>query len=614
MKRCFVLLYLFSFIILSRVAGNKIVIQNMNDKYGLPKNRVNCMFQDSKGFLWFGMTNGLYRFDLNTFTYFNLQKNKINGFPESDIRAIIEYAPGLLLVGTYNKGLLTYNTVTEKFDSVYFNSSVNFSKSYVHCLHLDRTGTIWVGTFKGLFSIRYLGKQTNKFELLNRFDLSNTNLIGNEVVSIMEFKTGVIWFLTMSDIGYFNTSTKKIKIFPTWEANSSFTFIDDKRILIGCFGTGLKIFNIETFKFENIRINGLDEKSQIRYVYKDRQSNIWLSISNVGLMLLGPDLETPQITLISNKDPKYSDLNSNVIYQIGESRDGALWICNEEGINMLYLKKNFFKSYSCNISDHSTELAVGIRSLLNSGNGFIWTGTIGGGLKQFNLTSQKFTDVSLVNQGKAIGKNIQSIMRDHKGNLWLGTEGEGVIKFMPEKSPGYRRGTTINYRIYPKSFPDKGLLNDYVMCLLEDRHHNIWIGTWHGLSLIESSELEKTDQSKAIIKNFLNTPSDKFSISNNIVMSLLEDKAGNIWAGTQEGLNKIIKTSKGYKFDHNYRNNSGTLLSEKKILVSYQSKNGILWFSTQDGGIDWLDTKTGIFEEYNADNGFHDNIIMKAII
>jgi signal transduction histidine kinase/ligand-binding sensor domain-containing protein/DNA-binding response OmpR family regulator len=613
MIRYFVLWSVFSFTIFNLSAGstNTIVIQNFNEKYGLNEGRVNCMcmFQDSKGFLWFGMANGLYKFDLNTLTHFNLQKNKINGFPESDVRAIIEYAPGLLLVGTYNKGLLIYNTVTERFDSVCFNSSFNFSKSYVRCLHLDRTGAIWVGTFNGLFRIKYLGKQTNKFELVNRFDHSNVNLVGSEFVSIMESKNGIVWFLTMSDIGCFNTSTKKIKIFPTWGANSSFTFIDDKRILIGCFATGLKIFNIETSRCENIRIKGLTEKSQIRYVHKDSQANIWLSISNVGLMLLGPDLENPQITLISNKDPKYSDLNSNVIYRIGESRDGALWICNEEGINMLYLKKNFFQSYSCNIFDHNTELAIGIRSLLNSENGFIWTGTIGGGLKQFDLASRKFTDVSLVYEGKEIGKNIQAIMRDHQGNLWLGTEGEGVIKFMPEKISGYTRGRTMVYRIYPVSFPARGLLNDYVMYLLEDRHNNIWIGTWHGLSLIESSELEKPDQSKAIIKNFLNNPSDKFSISNNIVMSLFEDKAGDIWAGTQEGLNRIIKTSKGYKFEHNYKNNDGILLSEKKILVSYQNKKGTLWFSTQDGGIDWLNTKTGIFEEYNSDNGFQDNII-----
>jgi signal transduction histidine kinase/DNA-binding response OmpR family regulator len=147
------------------------------------------------------------------------------------------------------------------------------------------------------------------------------------------------------------------------------------------------------------------------------------------------------------------------------------------------------------------------------------------------------------------------------------------------------------------------------MCLLEDKHKNIWIGTWHGLSLLDSIEAAKKDQSNAVIKNFLNDPYNKFSISNNIIMSLTEDKYGSIWVGTQEGINRIIKTPNGYKFEHNYKNYTGTLLTEKKILVSYQRKKGDLWFSTQDGGICYLDTKNGIYYEYNSENGFHDYVV-----
>jgi signal transduction histidine kinase/ligand-binding sensor domain-containing protein/DNA-binding response OmpR family regulator len=559
--------------------------------------------------MWFGMANGLYKFDLNSFTYFSLRKNKINGFPESDIRAIIEYAPGLLLVGTYNKGLLIYNAISERFDSVKCNSKVDFKKLFVRCLYADKAGIIWVGTSNGLIKLKYSGKQSNQFYLLEKFDKSNTQLIGEEFVGIMESKTGVPWFLTVSDICYFDKPTNKIKTFHTWDSNSSFTFTDHKKILIGCFGRGLKMFNTETLSFENIRVNGISNNSQVRYVYKDRQSNIWLSISNVGLMLIESGIENPKITFISNREQEYSSLNSNVIYQIKESRDGALWVCSEEGVNMISLKKNHFNSYPCNMPAKNGKLGFGIRALLNSEDGFIWTGTIGGGLKQFNVASKKYTDVSLVKQGKTIGRNIQVIMRDHKDHLWLGTEGEGVIKFIPDQSSGYKNGTIINYQIYPVNFPSKTLLNDYIMCLLEDRHKNIWIGTWHGLSLLDSSEAAKPDQSKAIIKNFLHNPSDNLSISNNTIMSLLEDNSGNIWVGTQEGLNKITKTPKGYKFEHNYKNEAGVLLTEKKILVSFLSKKNSLWFSTHDGGICYLNTKNGIYHEYNSDNGFNDYIV-----
>lgn len=592
------------------VKGNRVVIQNFSDKYGFEKNIVNCMcmYQDSKGFLWFGMANGLYKFDLNAFTHFSLQRNRINGFPESDIRAIIEYAPGLLLVGTYNKGLLLYNTVSEHFETIQCSSQLDFSKLFVHCLYKDRSGAIWVGTFNGLFKLKYLGKE-NKFELVDRFDKKKNNLISSEFVDIRESSSGVVWFITLTEIGYYDASTRKINSFASYNSNSSFTFIDNHRILIGCYGSGLKLFDTRTYQLKKLKLDGISEKSLVRYVYTDKQSNIWLSISNVGLILLESGIEHPKLTFISNKDSEYSNLNSNVIYQLGESNDGALWACSEDGINMIYLKKDFFQSFTCKAPECNTSISLGVRSLLNSGAGFIWTGTIGGGLKHFDLATNRFTDVSLINKGKPIGKNIQVILADHKGNIWLGTEGEGVIKFGVNKNSSHNPINIINYRIFPESFPSKTLLNDYIMCLLEDRHKNIWIGTWHGLSLLEASELEKADQSKAIIQNFLHDPSDGSSISNNTIMSLLEDKYGNIWAGTQEGINKIVKTAKVYRFEHDFKSKTGTPLSEKKILVIYESRNGKFWFSTQDGGIALLDRGRNTFEEYNSDNGFHDNII-----
>jgi signal transduction histidine kinase/ligand-binding sensor domain-containing protein/DNA-binding response OmpR family regulator len=611
MKKCFFFLSLSLIITSNLLTGNNVVIQNFNEKYGLPKNIVNCMcvFQDSKGFMWFGMANGLYKFDLNSFTYCSLQKNNNKGFPEADVRAILEYAPGILLVGTYNKGLLVYNTLIEKYDTVDCRANIDFSKLYVHCIFLDKTGVIWVGTFNGLFRLKPLKSKENKFELLEKFDKTNTNLISSEFVGILDSGTDNIWFLTLSEVCSYNRSSGTFKTIPTYGANSSFTFVDEKRIIIGRFDSGLRILDTKTRKVNDLYIKGISENYRVRYVYMDSQSNIWLSVSNVGLILIESGIENPKLTMISNKDRNYSNLNSNVIYQIGESRDGALWICNEEGVNMIELKKNYFESYSCSFPVKGNPMILGIRALLNSEKGFVWTGTIGGGLKKFDLTSKNFTDMQWDGLGNPIGKNVQAILRDHIGNLWLGTEGDGVIKISADKKSNVEKGKLINYRIYPRSFPVKSLLNDFVMCLLEDRHKNIWIGTWHGLSLIESAEVEKQDQSKAKIINFLHNPMDNKSISNNTIMSLLEDETGNIWVGTQEGLNKIIKSDTGYTFEHSFKSSNGFLLSERKILVIYQSRKGTLWFSTQDGGISSFDVKSGISTDYNSDNGFDDNIV-----
>lgn len=151
------------------------------------------------------------------------------------------------------------------------------------------------------------------------------------------------------------------------------------------------------------------------------------------------------------------------------------------------------------------------------------------------------------------------------------------------------------------------------MSLLEDRNHNIWIGTWGGLSLIEASEVKKTDHTQVVIKNFLHDPKNSMSISNNIIMSLLEDNEGNIWVGTQGGLNKVVKTSEGYGFIHNFESEDGIPLTEQKILCTFQSKKGMFWFSNQEGGISLFDPHKGTSEELVTNNVFFDNIINSII-
>ncbi len=111
-KIFFLLLLVFSMGLEMNVSASQISIQNLNEKYGLAKKRVNCMYQDSKGFVWLGMIDGLYRYDQYSFVSVSSRKSKTKGLPEADVRSIVECKPGLLLVGTYDKGLLIYDSMS----------------------------------------------------------------------------------------------------------------------------------------------------------------------------------------------------------------------------------------------------------------------------------------------------------------------------------------------------------------------------------------------------------------------------------------------------------------------------------------------------------------------
>ncbi|MBN1116524.1 MAG: response regulator [Bacteroidales bacterium] len=589
------------------MSGNNIVIHDINAEYGISKNRVNCMLQDSKGFLWFGMVNGLYKFDLNSFTKYATKEYNNQGFPELDVRAIFELKPGKLLIGS-SKGLFVFNVEKETYDTITCNAFVPLSGLSIQSICSDDQNSIWLGTDAGLLNLIVNNYENDKLELdlVRQFDNSNSNLISSYIVEVIKSPENEIWFLTLADIGYFSVLKQNIISFELYGANASI-FADGRDILYSSFGDGVQVFKTSDYSFERVDHNEILENSKARYAFKDSKGNYWLSISNVGLLLMDSLSQKSNIELISYKKDSYSALNSNVIYRIYETTDGAIWLCTEEGINMIALKMAVFKTKACR-SANNEELAMGVRALSKSEKNNILVGTVGDGLVRYNTESDELLNIPFVNNGDQYGNIVQAILKDSYGNLWLGTEADGVIRFKYEdlkKTPA----NIINYRAFPVSFPQNTLFNDYVMCLLEDKHKNIWVGTWYGLYFFEGNEINRSDQQNINIKVYLNNPDNKLSISNNVVMSLIEGKDGVIWAGTHAGINKITITDSGYNFSSDFYSSDGESLKNKNILDIYQDGKGDIWFSTQDGGISLLDVEDGIYKEFNSSNGFHDHIV-----
>ncbi len=603
-RREFLSIILFA-LLLNVLKANNIVIQDVNTEYGLPKNRVNCMAQDSKGFLWFGMVNGLYKFDLNDFTKYKLRENKYCGFPEIDIKAIVEIAPGKFMIGA-NKGLYIFYAENETYDTIRCETDFSFSNIHVTSICSNKEDNYWIGTYQGLMNITLKDKDKLEFELVRSFNSSNSNMRANEVVDVKKSPDGQIWFLTTSDIGFFNIAIQSISTYEAYGANSAITFDNDK-IILSSFGDGIYVFNTKTSVFNQTGLSEQLIKTKVRFTHVDNNGKSWLAISNVGLLLMDSLSQKENFILISKKNEKYSELNSDVIYKIYETSDGAIWLCTEEGINMISLKPAIFNTVSFQ-SKFNQEFAMGVRALHSSGMDNLWLGTVGDGLFRYNLKLNSLDYIPIVSQDGLIGKVVQAIIEDTQLNVWLGTEGDGLIKL--DFDGDFKQKPKItNYRLYPQPFPQNTVLNDYVMCLKEDQHENIWIGTWYGLSLFKHSEIVKANQNSANIINFLNKPNDQNSLTNNTIMSLIEDRDGTIWVGTLAGINRIMQTDGDYKFESNFENSNGESLRNKKILELCEDNTGDIWFSTQDGGICLLDVNTGIYKEFNSSNGFYDHII-----
>ena len=116
-----------------------------------------------------------------------------------------------------------------------------------------------------------------------------------------------------------------------------------------------------------------------------------------------------------------------------------------------------------------------------------------------------------------------------------------------------------------------GLSNSTVVAMEQDRLGNMWFGTRNGLNRYNGYTFDvfKTD------------PRNPESISNNDILTILEDSDGFIWVGTYKGVNKynpIKNTFKRY-----YSKNDGESLIDNIVVCSKEMPNGEIWFGTTNG-------------------------------
>lgn len=167
----------------------------------------------------------------------------------------------------------------------------------------------------------------------------------------------------------------------------------------------------------------------------------------------------------------------------------------------------------------------------------------------------------LETQGKKQADNVHCGLQDKAGNLWFGTTGDGVYRYDGKAFTNFTK--------------KDGLSSNTVWSIFEDNAGNIWFGTSAGLCrYIPSETVTSISISVANVSN-----SDPRNSPDNAVWSILQDRNGVIWFGTDEGIYRFNgKTFSRFLDDPSITNKSGLTL--KSIQCMLEDKKGNLWFGS----------------------------------
>ena len=123
---------------------------NLNLKDGLSQISVLKIFQDTKGFIWFGTRNGLNRYDGSEFVIYKHDPKDSLTLSDNHIWSLAEDNDRNLWVGTA-RGLNKLDLKTNRIKPFVDERYGAFAKSEVRCLTVDSRNRLWIGTTKGLY-------------------------------------------------------------------------------------------------------------------------------------------------------------------------------------------------------------------------------------------------------------------------------------------------------------------------------------------------------------------------------------------------------------------------------------------------------------------------------
>ena len=79
---------------------NSINFDHVTNSEGLMHNSIDPIYQDSRGYMWLGTVNGLYKYNGDKYRIYNNELGNQNSIIGNRITAIIEDSEGVVWIGT----------------------------------------------------------------------------------------------------------------------------------------------------------------------------------------------------------------------------------------------------------------------------------------------------------------------------------------------------------------------------------------------------------------------------------------------------------------------------------------------------------------------------------
>ncbi len=566
----------------------------VNDNDALPSQQVNCVFQDREGYVWFGTSEGLCRYDGYSMKVYKSSYLSPDLLGSNNVNCITQDNRQRVWIGT-TKGLNVFDKLSGTIRPV---DHPALQDVYVNTMiHIAGSG-LWVGTETGLFLYNERDEQWKIF----RPDPSDPGSIAtNRIRALCAGREGELWVgLWLEGLSRLDISTGVFEEYPPISRYNCVSAIHrdrDGTLWLGAWGEGVYRLD-DPLDPASAVYHRLDSGSH----YEKLIYSI-LRVDDTSLLVgtgLGVDIvvESSDRTLYhSSETESVTGIHNSGVKQLYCNDGEIIWVATRNnGVYMLFREERMFDNHELSNRELSLQ-SPSMNAFIQWGDDIL-IGTDNVGIVRFKkdgrmILAQDDPELSII--PSPIG-NVLCFAKNPDGNeMYIGTQYQGLILCRLENG---RIDSVVRDRYVP---PSDWLLSNIVSSICHDNDGNVWIGTDKGINIITSAR-----DSLAYGENRMGRTID--------IGCITQDRKGRIWLGTHSDGILLADTSGGLdNLSFKSYNVAGGGIDIDNIECIYEDSRGRLWVGTNGGSLCMYDERSDRFEMVRGIDEFSGDIIRSII-
>lgn len=560
--------------------------------FDLPSNTINFFHEDSEHRIWIGTPRGLVclvRSADGVYRNSNIEASRTSGVNITDFDEDANHLYFTTTEGT----IIFFNKYSKKF------LPLKISANRLNALILSKKKNVVYATTSGgeLVSVGINDHVINKA----------TFHTGEALFTLFEDRDGQLWIEPETEGAIcFEPGRHSFKYF-SQKNEEGFNYIGNRfRVLEDHNGTvwvnmkrgGFGYYNAVKADIESVLMTPDASSYQLpKLIYTinyDSSGILWFTTYERELVKVILQRNDFSQQLLVDKGTSISD---NEVRGLLYDNKNRLWIGAKSGkIHVLQNGKKI-----TNLFDNEPLEGLGlVYSILQDSRGNIWLGTKGNGLYKASPINSEGTKYHLShfrsdtsNPEGLHCQEIYAMLEDHQKRIWLGSFDRGLSLVIDDahSTKFIHNGST--FQNYPKGSYNR------IRHMASDDHGNIWIGTTDGLVLLNPNG---PHSSAYAYKAYKKIPGDRESLGNNDIQFIYRDSKSRIWLATSGG--GFCKAMASKPFEslrfRNYTTKDG--MPNDYVLSCAEDKAGNLWIATENG-LTKFNAENKVFRNYDSYDG-----------